>query len=75
MKLARLFVASIVAAVVSWCSAAEKVEDGESIVFTPLNTEIVIINTIHLIYVGFLRKLQRDVTTDFALFLQTFRNI
>ena len=42
MKLARLFVASIVAAVVSWCSAAEKVEDGERIVFTPLNTEIVI---------------------------------
>jgi hypothetical protein len=42
MKLSRLFAASMVATVVSWCSAAEKIEAGENVVFTPSNAEIVI---------------------------------
>ena len=42
MKLSRLFVASMAATAASWCLAAEKIEGGETVVFTADNAEIVI---------------------------------
>ena len=42
MKLSRLFVVSMAATAASWCLAAEKIEGGETVVFTADNAEIVI---------------------------------